>query len=110
MTSQHLSSLAKGPTYCDMVLGRSWRSDFGHSRAPGRTIRVEWDGGIRISLILLSFGFTFIFGPHLAQAWVGMIGTQIITRINTGRGAEEASLLIGARFAPIRPPAALSPV
>jgi Type IV secretion-system coupling protein DNA-binding domain len=35
------------------------------------------------------------YGHERAEAWVGMIGTKIITRINAGRGAEEASQLIG---------------
>ena len=35
------------------------------------------------------------YGHERADAWVGMIGTKIITRINAGRGAEEASALIG---------------
>ena len=35
------------------------------------------------------------YGRERADAWVGMIGTKIITRINAGRGAEEASQLIG---------------
>jgi type IV secretory pathway TraG/TraD family ATPase VirD4 len=35
------------------------------------------------------------YGHERADAWVGMIGTKIITRINAGRGAEEASQLIG---------------
>jgi hypothetical protein len=35
------------------------------------------------------------YGHERADAWVGMIGTKIITRLNVGRGAEEASLLIG---------------
>lgn len=35
------------------------------------------------------------YGHDRADAWVGMIGTKIITRINAGRGAEEASALIG---------------
>ena len=35
------------------------------------------------------------YGQQRADAWVGMIGTKIITRLNAGRGAEEASHLIG---------------
>ena len=35
------------------------------------------------------------YGHERADAWVGMIGTKIITRINAGRSAEEASQLIG---------------
>ncbi len=35
------------------------------------------------------------YGHERADAWVGMIGTKIITRLNAGRGAEEASQLIG---------------
>ena len=35
------------------------------------------------------------YGHERADAWVGMIGTKIITRINAGRGAEEASQLVG---------------
>ncbi len=35
------------------------------------------------------------YGRDRTDAWVGMIGTKIITRINAGRGAEEASQLIG---------------
>ena len=35
------------------------------------------------------------YGHERADAWVGMVGTKIITRINAGRGAEEASQLIG---------------
>lgn len=35
------------------------------------------------------------YGRERADAWVGMIGTKIITRLNAGRGAEEASQLIG---------------
>ncbi len=35
------------------------------------------------------------YGHERADAWVGMIGTKIITQINAGRGAEEASQLIG---------------
>ncbi len=35
------------------------------------------------------------YGRDRADAWVGMIGTKIITRLNAGRGAEEASQLIG---------------
>ena len=35
------------------------------------------------------------YGHGRANAWVGMIGTKIITRINAGPGAEEASRLIG---------------
>jgi hypothetical protein len=35
------------------------------------------------------------YGRDRADAWVGMIGTKIITRLNLGRGAEEASQLIG---------------
>lgn len=35
------------------------------------------------------------YGHERANGWVGMIGTKIITRINTGPGAEEASRLIG---------------
>jgi len=35
------------------------------------------------------------YGRERADAWVGMIGTKIITRINAGRGAEEASQLVG---------------
>ena len=34
-------------------------------------------------------------GKDRSDAWFGMIGTKIITRINAGRGAEEASSLIG---------------
>ena len=36
-----------------------------------------------------------IYGHERANAWVGMIGTKIITRLNLGRGAEEAIQLIG---------------
>jgi hypothetical protein len=35
------------------------------------------------------------YGQQRADAWVGMIGTKIITQINAGPGAEEASQLIG---------------
>ena len=35
------------------------------------------------------------YGHQRADAWVGMIGTKIITQINAGPGAEEASQLIG---------------
>ncbi len=35
------------------------------------------------------------YGHERADAWVGMIGTKIIARLNAGRGAEEASQLIG---------------
>ena len=35
------------------------------------------------------------YGHERADAWVGMIGTKIITQINAGRGAEEVSQLIG---------------
>ena len=35
------------------------------------------------------------YGRDRADAWVGMIGTKIITRLNLGRGADEASQLIG---------------
>lgn len=36
-----------------------------------------------------------IYGRERADSWIGMVGTQIITRLNPGRGAEEASLMIG---------------
>ncbi len=36
-----------------------------------------------------------IYGRERADSWIGMIGTHIITRINLGRGAEEASMMIG---------------
>ncbi|HEX9868379.1 MAG TPA: type IV secretion system DNA-binding domain-containing protein, partial [Candidatus Tectomicrobia bacterium] len=35
------------------------------------------------------------YGPDQAKAWMGMIGTKIITRINISEAAEEASRLIG---------------
>ncbi len=35
------------------------------------------------------------YGHERANAWVGMVGTKIITRINAGPGAEEASRMIG---------------
>lgn len=35
------------------------------------------------------------YGNHKADAWLGMIGTHIITRMNLGRSAEEACRLIG---------------
>jgi hypothetical protein len=35
------------------------------------------------------------YGRERADAWVGMIGTKIITQINASRAAEEASHLIG---------------
>jgi Type IV secretion-system coupling protein DNA-binding domain len=35
------------------------------------------------------------YGHERANAWLGMIGTKIITRINAGPGAEEASRMIG---------------
>lgn len=35
------------------------------------------------------------YGRDLADSWLGIIGTQIVTRINPGPGAEEASRLIG---------------
>ena len=37
------------------------------------------------------------YGHDRAEAWSGMIGTKIITRLNVGRGAEEASQLIGTQ-------------
>ncbi|WP_375208270.1 helicase HerA-like domain-containing protein [Hyphococcus sp.] len=36
-----------------------------------------------------------VYGRERADSWIGMIGTQVITRLNFGRGAEEASLMIG---------------
>lgn len=36
-----------------------------------------------------------IYGRERADSWIGMVGTQVITRLNPGRGAEEASLMIG---------------
>lgn len=36
-----------------------------------------------------------IYGRERADAWIGVVGTQVITRLNPGRGAEEASLVIG---------------
>jgi len=36
-----------------------------------------------------------IYGRERADSWIGLVGTQIITRLNPGRGAEEASLIIG---------------
>lgn len=35
------------------------------------------------------------YGRERADAWIGVVGTQIIARLNPGRGAEEASLTIG---------------
>ncbi len=35
------------------------------------------------------------YGHERAEAWVGMIGTKIITKLNVGHGADEASKLIG---------------
>ncbi len=35
------------------------------------------------------------YGHERADAWVGMMGTKIITQLNAGRGSEEASQLIG---------------
>ena len=35
------------------------------------------------------------YGHERADAWGGMIGMKIITRLNAGRRAEEASLLVG---------------
>ena len=34
------------------------------------------------------------YGHDRAEAWVGMIGTKIITRLNAGNGAEEASRML----------------
>lgn len=36
-----------------------------------------------------------VYGRERADSWIGMIGTQVITRPNFGRAAEEASLMIG---------------
>lgn len=36
-----------------------------------------------------------VYGRDKANAWISMIGTQIITRLNSGPGAEEASAMIG---------------
>jgi hypothetical protein len=36
-----------------------------------------------------------IYGRERADSWIGLVGTQIIARLNPGRGAEEASLMIG---------------
>ncbi len=36
-----------------------------------------------------------VYGREQTNAWISMIGTQIITRLNSGPGAEEASAMIG---------------
>jgi hypothetical protein len=37
------------------------------------------------------------YGPDQADAWIGMIGTHIITRMNLGQSAETTSRLIGSQ-------------
>ena len=37
------------------------------------------------------------YGNHKADAWLGMIGTHIMTRMSLGRSAEEACRLIGSQ-------------